>query len=84
MSKTLSREVIEELQRYKLGPLPPRLRRSDAPSAPSVPNVPKISDRYNSAEISRLVAALILSTQQTLAEESRKSLTTPSDRRIAA
>jgi hypothetical protein len=67
MSKTLSREVIEELQRYKAGPVAPRLRRAEALDAP------KISDRYNSDEISRLVAALIISTQQTLSDDARNS-----------
>jgi uncharacterized pyridoxal phosphate-containing UPF0001 family protein len=72
MSKTLSREVIEELQRYKAGPVAPRLKRSDAVDSP------KIGHRYNSAEISRLVAALIMSTQQSLSEEARKQSSTRS------
>jgi ferric-dicitrate binding protein FerR (iron transport regulator) len=74
MSKTLSREVIEELERYKAGPVAPRLRRPEALDRP------KISDRYNSAEISRLVAALIMTTQQALSEETGK----PTSRSIAA
>jgi hypothetical protein len=72
MSKTLSREVIEELQRYKAGPVAPKLRRADAA------NGPKISDRYNSVEISRLVAALILSTQQALSDQGSKPSSTQS------
>jgi hypothetical protein len=66
MSKTLSREVIQELQRYKAGPAPrPRLRRSDVV-------IEAKADRHESADISQLLAALVMSTQQTLAAELRQ------------
>jgi len=68
MSKTLSREVIEELQRYKAGPAPtPRLRRAD------VVFEPQGADRCGSSDISRLLAALVISTQRSLAAEFQKS-----------
>jgi hypothetical protein len=70
MSRTLSREVIEELERYKAGPVAaPKLRRPEALDRS------KISDRYNSEEITRLVAALIMATQQALSEDAAKSAT---------
>jgi len=68
MSKTLSREVIEELQRYKAGPAPtPRLRRA------GVLFEPPTADRYDPSDISRLLAALVISTQRSLAAEFRSS-----------
>jgi hypothetical protein len=67
MSKTLSREVLEELQRYKADLVAPTMRR------PETLDRAKIGDRHSSDEISRLVAALIMSTQQALSEDARKS-----------
>lgn len=73
MSKTLSREVIEELQRYKAGPTPaPRLRRS------GVVLEPLSAERIERADISQVLAALVMSTQQTLAAESLRSSATSS------
>jgi hypothetical protein len=69
MSKTLSREVIEELERYKAGPAPrPRLRRSEVLIEANA----EAAARSESADISQLVAALVMTTQQTLAAELRK------------
>jgi hypothetical protein len=62
MPKTLSREVIEELQRYKEAPASDavKLRR------PVVQSAPDANSSYSAADISRVVAALILSTQRRL------------------
>jgi len=75
MRKTLSREVIEELQRYKASsaPAPVRLRRPVAPSAQGA------TASYSAADISRVVAALILSTQRRLSANAGGS-STPSSR----
>ena len=54
MSNVISREVIEELRRYKAGPASkPKLRREGVALKPN-----------NDDEISRLVAALVMAIQE--------------------
>jgi hypothetical protein len=54
MSNVISREVIEELRRYKAGPVSkPKLRREGVALKPN-----------NDDEISRLVAALVMAIQE--------------------
>ncbi len=66
MSKTFSRGVIEKLQRYTAGPATnPWLRRADVEA--------QAVDRYVRSDISRLLAALVIPTQRSLAAEFRSS-----------